>query len=75
MSFIVKQTGGDFVLAPAGTHTAVCIQAIDLGTRDGGKWGPKRKLRIAWEIPGERMDDGRPMIATKQYSASLSEKS
>ena len=38
--------GGEFEQAPAGTHMAVCIRVIDIGTQDGeyqGKPNSKRQ--------------------------------
>ena len=65
---------GDFAPAPAGTHVAICTQVIDLGTVtesfQGGPPKPKRKVRIAWELSGESMSDGRPFLVGKTYTFS-----
>lgn len=64
------------VLAPQ-AYPAVCCQVVDLGMQSG-KFGTKRKVRIAWEILGETVEiNGKhePLILGKNYTASISEKS
>lgn len=65
--------GGDFKPAPEGLWDAVCVDVHDLGMKET-QWGDKRKLRISWEIAA-KMDDGRPFVVNKLYTASLHEKS
>lgn len=77
MGFTIKTTaaGGDFTLAPAGTHNAVCTRLIDLGTDDGGLYGPKRQIMIGWELE-ERdptFDNARFMVFG-YYTLSMNEK-
>jgi hypothetical protein len=72
MPIIAKNTG-TFIPAPEGLHPAVCVDVVDLGLKDS-PWGQKRKVRIVWEI-AERMKDGKPFIASKQYTLSLHDKS
>lgn len=70
-------TGGDFTPAPAGSHVAICIRVVDLGTQQTEYMGqPKHqhKIMIAWELPEALMDDGRPFIITQRYTWSSSEK-
>lgn len=72
-----KSGGGDFKPAPAGTHIAVCTRFIDLGTQTvewQGQTKKQRKVMIAWELPHEQMDDGRPFIINQRYTFSTSEK-
>jgi hypothetical protein len=71
MAIIVK--GGDFVPAPEGMHSAVCVDALDLGEQET-PWGPKHKVSLVWEIAA-RMEDGKPFTVRKWYTASLNEKS
>jgi hypothetical protein len=69
--------GKDFAPAPVGNHPARCIGIIDLGTQTGewqGKPLVRRQCVLQWELPNEQMDDGRPFIVSKFYTASLSEK-
>ena len=72
-----KETGGDFAPAPAGTHLAICCQVIDLGTQETefeGTKDHKRQVRIGWELPTERMSDGRPFTIGKTYTFSSHKK-
>jgi hypothetical protein len=74
MSLTAKETGGgDYKLVPEGTHIARCYLLADIGYQET-KFGTKLKLVIGWEIPGEPLDDGRPMSLTAMYTNSLSEK-
>jgi len=74
MPLVVKDSGGgNFEPAPAGTHAAVCTQIIDMGMQDGGQYGPKHRLRVAWEI-SEKRDDGKPHIVSQMFTVSLNEK-
>jgi len=70
MSLIAK--GTSFTPPPEGVWPAVCVDVVDLGMVQS-TFGTKPKCRIAWEI-AEKMPDGRPFIATKQYTVSLHEK-
>ena len=72
--------GGDFQQAPPGTHVARCIKLIDLGTQHGeyeGKPTVREQVVVQWELPGETIDTDKgaqPMIVSKFYTNSLSEK-
>ena len=68
---IVK--GSDFTPCPEGVCNGVCVDVVDLGIVDGN-FGPKHMLKVVWETD-QLMDDGRPFIVNKRYSASLNEKS
>jgi len=70
MALIAK--GMTFTPAPDGVHSAVCVDVVDLGMVDG-QWGSKHKCRIVWEI-SEKMNGGKPYLASKQYTLSLNEK-
>ncbi len=66
-----------FEQAPAGSYAAVCVRVIDLGTQESNWEGEKkyaRKVRFQWEL-NEPMSDGRPYICTRDFTASLHEKS
>jgi len=81
MPLIVKDTGGgDFTIAPAGQHVAICDRVIDLGMQETS-YGLKHKLMIRFQLPNERVSwekDGEelegPQVAFANYTASLSEK-
>lgn len=66
-----------FELPPAGTHMAVCYRVIDLGTQDttyNGQAKRQHKVLISWEMPDEKMSDGRPFTISQRYTWSMSEK-
>lgn len=61
-----------------GTHLAICYEVIDFGTQKDvyeGKTTFRRKIWIGWEVPDQRMDDGRPFVIGKRYTLSMNEKS
>lgn len=66
-----------FTPVPEGNHIAVCYRVVDLGTQRGewkGKEKHQRKLLVSWEIPDEKMDDGRPFTIGQRFTWSMSEK-
>jgi hypothetical protein len=76
-SFLPPETGGDYELPPEGNHVAVCYRVIDLGTQEvvwQGDVKYQRKILIAWELPEEKMKDGRPFSVQRRYTWSMSEK-
>jgi hypothetical protein len=67
----------DFEIAPAGTHKAICYRVIDLGTQDTsfqGQAKKQHKIMVSWELPDEKMSDGRPFTISQRYTWSMSEK-
>lgn len=72
MPTYVSGSSKSFTPAPEGTHQAVCVDVIDHGEMETA-WGKKRKVTIRWQL-NELMEDGRPFIAQKRYTASLHEK-
>lgn len=81
MALIAKESGSDFKQPDAGTYPARCIKIIDLGTQHDewqGKPIVRRQVMLMWELPTETVTiDGqeKPMIVSKFYTLSLSEKS
>lgn len=76
MSLIMKNDG-DFELAPEGTHIATCYTIVDLGyqkTTYNGQEKVKPQVLIGWELTDEKMQDGRPFVASKVYNAFFSSK-
>ncbi len=64
----------EFERAPAGAHLARCYMVIDLGMQSSSYMGkPKKahKIHIAWELPNELMQDGRPFSVSSRYTLSL----
>lgn len=72
--------GGNFELAPAGSHVAICNMVVDLGkqeTKDfDGNPSIKHQVYIRWELPEERStaDNTKPLSIGKFYTLSLHEK-
>jgi len=66
--------GKDRVLIPEGTYSARCIRIIDLGTQVHPKYGPKRKVNLAFELD-EEDDEGNPFVAYRNFTASITPKS
>lgn len=76
MPIIAKSSGTDFIPAPAGTHSAVCVDVVDLGVLKvsfGGKDKMQHKIKLVWQI-GEDMQNGKPFQVSKRYTLSLHEK-
>jgi hypothetical protein len=75
---------GEYKVTPAGVHSAVVDQIIDLGKQPSMNPAYKatEQLYIRWQIPAERISyekdgvtvDG-PMTISKQFTKSLNEKS
>ena len=58
-------------LAPIGTHLAYCYQIVDLGvqvTDFEGAAGEAHQLQIAWELPGEMLNEEQPFAVWKTYT-------
>jgi hypothetical protein len=81
---IVTGSNSEFKIAPVGNHLARLYRVIDLGTQMReweGKVNMTRRVKFFWELHGEdergnplSMDDGRPMIQSREYTWSLHEK-
>lgn len=75
--YLPKPNEIEFELPPAGTHLALCYRVIDLGTQTGtymGKPKVNHKILLSWELPDEKMKDGRPFTISQRYTWSMSEK-
>jgi hypothetical protein len=73
--FVTETT--DFELAPAGTHSAVCVDVIDLGLVEtvwSGEKKMKHKLQFIWQIDAER-SDGKAFLLGRRFTYSLNSKS
>jgi hypothetical protein len=62
-----------FVNAPEGQHQAVLIDVVDLGIVET-KFGEKHQVKLVFET-ATKMEDGKPYLTSKRYTASLNEKS
>lgn len=66
-----------FEQPPAGTFTGICYAFIDLGTQADEYQGEKRiihQVMIRWELPSERMEDGKPFSIGQYYTWSMNDK-
>ena len=83
---IFKQTakpageGGNFPIATAGTHSAVLVAIVDLGTKkdryqDSGKEFTARKVFFCWELEDTDAKEGGPrFFAGADYTLSFGER-
>jgi hypothetical protein len=77
MGFTLPETV-DFERPPDGTYMALCYRIVDLGTQETTYKGEAKKqhqITLSWELPDERMKDGRPFSVAKRYTFSASENS
>lgn len=79
--YVPEPKGGDFEIAPAGTHVATCFRFIDLGTQMvdyQGESKTQRKVLLSWELSNEKLANGefagQPFTMGKKYTWSMSEK-
>lgn len=69
----------NFVPPPAGLHSAVCVDVVDVGMVQTN-FGPKQQVRLVWEIaklmPPEPKNPQvrRPYVASKWYTKSIAAK-
>jgi hypothetical protein len=74
---VLMPAKNDFELTPAGTHVATCYRVVDLGTQlveFKGEAKKQHKIMLSWELPDEKMADGRPFSIHKKYTLSSSNK-
>ena len=68
---------GNFEVCSPGSHPAVCIGIIDLGTHTesfpGSPAKQTHKIFICWEIPGEKKSDGTSHVMGREYTCSFHE--
>lgn len=70
-NLILKET--EFTPAPTGIHKAICVDVVDLGMVKS-PFGDKPKIRIVWELPETKMEDGRPFIISERFTPSLDDR-
>ncbi len=78
-----KGEGGNFKLAPSGSHIARCYAVIDMGTQSWeykGNVNTGRKVQISWELPNEMhvFDEKKgpqPISVHKEFTLSTDERS
>lgn len=59
-------------LIPPGNYKGILIGICDIGTQDGGEFGPKRQLVLTWELHRKGLD--RPYQISRFYTASFNVK-
>lgn len=78
MPFVApKPSESNFAPPPAGSHAAVCYRLIDLGTQQStfnNETKRQHKIVVSWELPDEKMEDGKPYSIHQRYTFSLHEK-
>lgn len=79
---IAQDKGGNFKPVSEGVHDAICDMMVDLGMQDGGQYGPKHKVYIRFQVPGERVVGewegekyDRPAVTGIQLTLSLGKNS
>ena len=73
---VTAGSGQKFTPAPSGVHQAVCVDVVDMGVMQvtwKGETKKQHKIRLVWQIE-ELMDDARPFIVQKRYTASVGDK-
>ncbi len=80
-SNVKSKSESSFEPVPTGTHIARCVTVVNLGMQPGGRWDPRSKHYIGFEVPGVRVEwekDGKknegPAIIGNRYTSSLSRK-
>lgn len=69
--------GGDYELPPAGSHPAILIGLVDLGTRDNtynGKTSKRHKIMLIWELTAENDSKGQNFVVSADFTWSLNSK-
>lgn len=73
-----KSDGGDFHVPPAGSHPAILVAMIDLGTQKESYQGEEREVRqvfLVWELTAEQMPGSTfNHVLGKVYTLSFHEK-
>lgn len=70
---LINKPGGDFAPAPMGLHKAVCVDVIDLGMLQGFGGKMQHKVNFVFELGDAVMEDGRPFIIFRRFTATLNE--
>lgn len=75
--YLPAPTESSFTPVPDGTHLGICYRVIDLGTQQtnfNGEVKSAHKVLLSFEIPDEKMEDGRPYTISQSYTWSMHEK-
>ena len=74
MPIMAKDNRREFTPAPEGLHQGVCVDVVDLGMVETGKWGAKHKVRIIWQLEQRDEETDKRFIVSQSYNISLNEK-
>ena len=74
MPIWAKDNRREFTPAPEGLHQGVCVDVVDLGMVESGKWGAKHKVRIIWQLEQRDEETDRRFTVSQSYNISLNEK-
>lgn len=72
-----NKEGGDYEQPPTGTHPAVLVGLVDLGTHKetfNGEEKSSRKILLAWELTAEADSKGSNFVVGQEYTWSLGKK-
>lgn len=78
MALTLPSQQAEFELPPLGSHIATCYRVIDLGTQlvdYKGTQKKQHKIMLGWELPDEKMSDGRLFTISQRYTLSSHDKS
>ena len=73
---IIAKAGVDYIPAPEGSHSAVCVDVVDLGILEvtyNGRTEKKHMIRLVWQIDQD-MNNGKPFCVSRRFTLSLHKK-
>jgi hypothetical protein len=76
---IIAKAGPDFIPAPEGSHSSVCVDVVSLGSLGpqpvtfNGLRDLKPMVRYVWQID-EDMENGKPFTFSRRFTLSLHKK-
>jgi hypothetical protein len=70
---MVRRPQSSYAVAPAGLHSAVCVDVQDLGLQTGA-YGAKHKVRLVWQLDAVDPAAGRRVEVARLYTLSLHER-
>ncbi len=77
MAIYAETTSAPSTPAPEGNHAARCVSMVDMGTQPN-KFDPakpaQRKVQLAFELPDELREDGKPFMLRQKFTLTMHEK-
>jgi hypothetical protein len=75
---VIQETKTEYQKPQTGLQPSRCIKIIDLGTQNIAEEGQptklKRQLNFQWELPEDKMEDGRPLVISKKINLAGGDK-